>query len=262
MGRLAQRAGWSVEGVALRESSESRVPELLGAVRVAIESLPACDMVIVAVTDDALSQVGQTIASTAATETHLLHTSGSRRADVFAPHVLSASLHPLASLPSPGSEPSLEGVLFVAEGAEGTIEVAAELVRAARGRIASIDSEAKALYHAAAVMGSNYVATLAELAFEMMTASGVGDLSRQQIAALAGTAIDNWRSRGLEGITGPIARGDAGTIGDHLAAIDGTSLLDVYRALGLELVSRLGARGPEDPVYQEIAGALERSRAR
>ena len=92
-------------------------------------------------------------------------------------------------------------------------------MHAVGARFASIDPRQKALYHAAAVFGSNYVAAVLDIAAELMQRAGVDDV-RNDLVALAGSAIRNWSAQaGPERFTGPAARGDRATIERHLAAL-------------------------------------------
>lgn len=260
--KLAQSAGWTIDAFALRDSSTSPLPAILGIERVPLSVVPPSDVIFLAVTDDSLEGVAAQILTSAPAESHLVHLSGSRASELLAPHARRASLHPLASLPLPPETPDLRDVLFVAEGADDTLDLLERELRTSGARLSRIAAGRKPLYHAAAVMGSNYVALLAEVSRRVMEAAGVDDIQRRDIAALSRSAIANWESGGIGATTGPIARGDVGTIEQNLESLAAhRSELELYEELGARLARALGA-ADQSAIYQEIAEMLERRRSR
>ncbi|HWO47765.1 MAG TPA: DUF2520 domain-containing protein, partial [Solirubrobacterales bacterium] len=127
------------------------------------------------------------------------------------------SLHPLKSLPPVGIPSDLENTLLVFEGEHRRT---AKLIAMAVGaRFCEVAPEQKALYHAAAVFGSNYVASVLDVAERLMREAGV-DNAREDLVALAQSAIENWRSNtDAKRFTGPAARGDREVMERHLAAL-------------------------------------------
>src|SRR5258705_363556 len=124
------------------------------------------------------------------------------------------SLHPLKSLPPVGTLSDLAGALLVFEGEHR--EIGERIAHAAGARFATIRAEDKLRYHAGAVFGANYVAALLDIAEELVGIEG----ARDDLANLAVSAIDNWRSQtGPARFTGPAARGDVEVIERHLAAL-------------------------------------------
>ena len=114
-------------------------------------------------------------------------------------------------------------------------DVAKRIALAAGARFAEIAGDAKARYHAAAVFGSNYVAALLDIAEELIGIEGV----RDDLAALAHSAIDNWAAHtDARRFTGPAARGDADIIERHLAALrHQPELAEIYRLLAARIVA-------------------------
>lgn len=261
IGWLCRRAGWQIEAVGLRPSSTSPLPVLLETARVPVEELPTSELVVLAVPDDALDELSSSLLPRSNESTIFLHLSGARTSATFQGR--GGSLHPLASLPAPGTPPLLEGSLFVGEGSERALEIGAELAGAAGALFRQIDADLKPLYHAAAVLGSNYAALLAELSLRRMQEAGLAPVPRAAIASLAGSALSNWRDSGLDGVTGPISRGDSGTVEAHISALGGNpETREIYLQLG-EALARLLADGrPEMSQYQRIADLLKTLRAR
>jgi predicted short-subunit dehydrogenase-like oxidoreductase (DUF2520 family) len=71
------------------------------------------------------------------------------------------------------------------------------------------------LYHAALVTGANHLVTLVAEAADLLRTAGVGDPA-SVLAPLLTAALDNGLRRGDRGLTGPVSRGDVGTVRDHL----------------------------------------------
>lgn len=217
-GSTWRRIGWPLSGIALR--SAAPIPALLKTEPRSIEALAAdSDLVLIAVSDSAIADLARSIPPT---EAIVFHPSGSL------PSVRGGfSLHPLKALPAVGEPSDLRGALLVFEGAHR--DVAQRIASGAESRFAEIGVEQKLLYHAAAVFGSNDVAALLDIAEEMI---GVPDV-RDDLAALAQSAIENWRRhRDARRFTGPAARGERELLDRHLAALAGRpELAEIYRLL-------------------------------
>jgi predicted short-subunit dehydrogenase-like oxidoreductase (DUF2520 family) len=143
------------------------------------------------------------------------------------------SLHPLKSLPPVGEPSDLRGSLMVFEGAHR--DVAARIASAAGARFAEIAPQQKVLYHAAAVFGSNYIAALLDIAEELI---GI-EHARDDLAALAESAIENWRKHSdSRRFTGPAARGEREVMERHLSALQrDPQLAELYRALAARILA-------------------------
>src|SRR4029453_14756539 len=109
----------------------------------------------------------------------LLHTSGSRPAaevlGVARPRVAGlGTMHPLIAVTAaPGSVDSFEGAAFGIEGDAEAQRRARQLVRFMGGRALGLAADTMALYHAGAVMASNYVVALADLGRSLLVAAGI-----------------------------------------------------------------------------------------
>lgn len=220
-GRSWQAAGQPLSGVLLRETSLSRLPDLLGIPRLPLETLlTKSDVVLAAVSDDSLPSLASRLAN-APPSAAIFHASGSLPSSIFGSHPLRFSLHPLRALPLPGQPVSLEGALLTFEGTSAARTPASAIGAALSARMIEIDPQNKLLYHSAAVLGANDVAALLEVATEVMERAGVAPgLARQSLADLARSAIAIWEhAAGPERFTGPAARGDQSLIRRHLDAL-------------------------------------------
>jgi predicted short-subunit dehydrogenase-like oxidoreductase (DUF2520 family) len=123
-----------------------------------------------------------------------------------------------------------------------------------------IPSGGKGLYHAAAVLVSNYVVTLAATGTDLLTRLGVPrEDALRALLGLMGGALQNLKDAGLpNALTGPIARGDAGTVRRHLEATAADpALTSAYAALGLLTVPVALAKGAlSEEGAQELARVL------
>ena len=122
----------------------------------------------------------------------------------------------------------------------------------------------KVLYHAAAVFACNYLVTLVKLATDLWQTFGISQAqaTKALMPLLRGT-LSNIENVGLPNcLTGPIARGDLGTITRHLKALEeaNPSLLEIYKELGLQTVPIALAKGRIDPQSAgELQGLLRRN---
>ncbi len=82
-----------------------------------------------------------------------------------------------------------------------------------------IAEEHRDLYHAALAGAANHLITLVAQAEDLLRAAGVSDPGRM-LGPLLSAALDNALRLGDAGLTGPVARGDAGTVAAHVAALD------------------------------------------
>ena len=235
-GSAWQRIGWPITGIWLREESHSRIAQLLSAPRAEINDLASdAELLLVAVSDRSIREVMTAIPQT---EALIFHASGAMPSmrDGF-------SLHPLKALPPVGEPSDLRDTLLVFEGNHR--KTAKLIVKAIGARFTEITPEQKALYHAAAVFGANYVAALLDIAQQIMMGAGVGD-AREELAALARSAIDNWVAHQDDTrFTGPAARGDLETIRRHINALrDQPRLAELYEILA-EHIARQSLAAPK-----------------
>ena len=177
------------------------------------------DLCVIATPDAAVAEVAAQL--TPAPGTVVAHLAGSLGLDVLEPHPHRASLHPLVSIPRPdvGAQRLRSGAWFaVAANAPGAERLVNQVVIDLGGRAIEVPDEARATYHAAACIASNHLVAL--LAQVERVAAGAGVPLEAYLDLVRGT-VDNVEAMGTSGaLTGPVARGDEGTIQRHLAAID------------------------------------------
>jgi predicted short-subunit dehydrogenase-like oxidoreductase (DUF2520 family) len=199
-------------------------------------------IVIVATPDRAIEQATVTFASSLEPNALVVHLAGSRGLDAFASlletrrDVRVGALHPLQSFPSAttGLE-RLRGAWAAVAGDEQVNELAQEL---GLQTFALPDSE-RNRYHAAAVVASNHLVALLGQVERLAKSCGV---PFQAFAPLVTASVQNAFSLGpANALTGPVARGDLGTVEQHLAALDPGDR-DAYRSLAREAARLTGRR--------------------
>jgi predicted short-subunit dehydrogenase-like oxidoreductase (DUF2520 family) len=263
-GHAWKEGGLPIGGVALRQGSSSRLPDLLDAPVVPVERLAAeSELLLLAIPDNAIPPLARQIATHLGERSFRFHASGFLPGSVLGADPRAFSLHPLASLPPVGTALASPPSLLVFEGPEESLDVARAVAAAFGSPMSHIAPLAKPLYHAGAVLGSNHVAALLEVADRVLRSAGIGETeSREAVASLARSAIDNWEGSPPSGrFTGPVARAEWSTIASHLDALAaGSEIGEIYRRLSLEIARAVEKAGGGNAEISEIIDFL-RNRA-
>jgi predicted short-subunit dehydrogenase-like oxidoreductase (DUF2520 family) len=180
----------------------------------------------------------------------VVHCSGVMPAAVLSPAtaqgVLAGGFHPLAAIATREQELP-QGITIAIEADEPLRELLHRMAHDLGGRPFDLHGTARRLYHAAAVLASNYTVVLAALATDLLGRAGIEQEARLlAIMPLLESTIANLGRSELPGaLTGPLARGDVGTVMQHLAALDGAApeIAQVYRALGVAALPLIQTRG-------------------
>lgn len=229
-------AGYPVTGIASRRAA---------AAHALARSLPGCtvagaaqeltrqaDMVFLTVPDDAIASV----AASVAWPDHVaaVHCSGALGLEALVPAKSRGGFHPLQTFASPDAE--LSGISVAIEADEPLLGTLTDMA----GRLGCLPLRlpegGRPLYHASGAFAHNYVVTLFAHAVRLWRELGFSeDQARHALLPLARTSLSNIERLGVApALTGPIARGDAGTVRRHLDALAASApdLLPVYRQLG------------------------------
>jgi predicted short-subunit dehydrogenase-like oxidoreductase (DUF2520 family) len=238
--------GYTVVGVAGRapDAASTTAAAACLATRTVLVSDAGRDaaIVLVATPDRAIEQVTRTFAASLEPNALVVHLAGSRGVDVFDAlldtrgDVRVGALHPLQSFPSAttGLE-RLRGSWAAIAGDAQIKQLAEELGM----RPFELPDGERAGYHAAAVVASNHLIALLGQVERLAKSCGV---PFQAFAPLVNSSIQNAFSLGpSNALTGPVARGDLGTVEQHLAALD-PGERDAYRALAREAARLTGRR--------------------
>ncbi len=225
----------------------------------------AAELVFITTPDDVVAQVcgevqwreGQSI----------VHCSGAHSVDILEPAkklgAAVGSFHPLQTFADVDQAvENLPGSTFALEAEEPLLSMLKELTLLLNGNWMELKPGDKVLYHAAAVFACNYLVTIVKLALDLWLDFGVSpeEATRALLPLLKGT-IKNIDTIGLpDCLTGPVARGDLGTIERHLSSLEArnSSLLTTYKELGLQTIPIALAKGKIDERKAEEMKALLR----
>ncbi len=240
--RALALAGWQVE--VLSRTDRSLPAELGHTVTCWPGTLAVSRMVMITVPDDAVAAVVSQLAAdgTVGSEHVVLHCSGALDSTVLAPladaGAATGSLHPLQSFPDEDGSPGLlVDVPAVVEGSAPALAAAREIAAACRMTpVIEMSADERSRYHAAAVFASNYLVALAGLVDRLARDSAIDHGIELFLPLMRQTLVNITEHGPAAALTGPIRRGDAGTVARHLEALDGEAQL-LYRLLGREALA-------------------------
>lgn len=270
--------GYTINAVASRSrSSALRLVEMAGDGQT-YDTLQGvsdnADLVFITTPDDAIPVVVNETRWHAGQ--YVVHCSGADSLDVLEPaRIIGAkvgSFHPLQTFASISKAiENLPGSTFALEAEGDLLGILKEMAVALEGRWIKLESGDKAAYHTAAVMSCNYLVTLVKLATDLWDSFGI---PREQaikalLPLLKGT-INNIENLSIpNALTGPIARGDVGTVQIHLNTLKETApaLIPAYCEMGLQTIPVAQAKGKiserqvkelEDILKQALKSNFER----
>jgi predicted short-subunit dehydrogenase-like oxidoreductase (DUF2520 family) len=229
------------------------------------EAITSAEVVILAVPDDAVMAVASRLASDGVIGAGhvVLHTSGGLDVTALAPlagtGAALGSWHPLQTLVAPEGEPeALTGAPAVLEGDPRAVAAARALAeRCGMSPIIEVPSDAKVAYHAAAVLAGNSLVVLADLAGRLVAAQGIPGGASLFQPLMARTLANLAGSDPASALTGPVRRGDAGTIAAHLEVLQGDTR-ELYRLLALEAVRLVEAGGGDAAAVRGVLHGEQR----
>ncbi|WP_433267583.1 Rossmann-like and DUF2520 domain-containing protein [Actinosynnema sp. CS-041913] len=257
LGAALTRAGHVVSAVsAVSRDSLRRAEELLPDVPVLSppEVAAAADLVVLAVPDDELAGLVRGLVATGSLRAGqiVVHTSGAQGIEVLAPAAgvgaLCVALHPVMTFT--GRPEDVERMtacsvgVTAADGDEIAWNVGEALVVEMSAEPVRIPEAARPLYHAALAHGANHLITLVADCADLLREAGIPDAERM-LGPLLSAALDNVLRHGDRALTGPVARGDAGTVAKHLRVLasEAPDTLAAYRVLARRTVDRAQAAG-------------------
>lgn len=223
--------------------------------------------VLLTVPDRVLAEVAMALAGRGAPppDCPVLHTAGVQGSEPLEPlHRVGyrvGTLHPLQAIANPvtGAD-RLLGSGFAISGEVTALAAARRLVTALGGKALTVPTARRPLYHAAAVMASNYAVVLLGEAARLLRETGAApDEAEEVLVALTRGALDNVSQFGVAGaLTGPVARGDLETVHLHLRTLRPRDAA-LYAVLGQRALERAGAelspeiRGEMGELFQRYA---------
>lgn len=229
LGAALAAAGHRVVAVsAVSEASLERAATLLPDVPVhpVEEVVAAADLVLLAVPDDALTDLVAGLATTRVWRSGQIaaHTSGAHGLAPFAPAVdqgvIPLALHPAMTFTGTSLDLArLHEACFGITTPEPLRAVAEALVMEMGGEPVWVPEASRPLYHSALAHGSNHLVTLVAQTREILAEAGV-EHGERLLRPLLQASLDNALASGDSALTGPVARGDAGTVATHLRVLD------------------------------------------
>lgn len=221
------------------------------------------DVVFISTPDDTIETVCADMAQENAfsEKSTVFHLSGALSSEILDPAAKSGahtgSIHPLQSFApyEPGPDgtdtPSpFTGINMSVEGTDPAVKTGKEIIEALGAAHFEIPTEMKTIYHAAAVVASNYLVTLEDFALNLLKKA---DLSEEKgfeiLEPLIRGTLNNIRNKGsVDALTGPVARGDTAIVERHLTDMESKApeFASLYRLLGTHTLKLAEKRGELD----------------
>jgi predicted short-subunit dehydrogenase-like oxidoreductase (DUF2520 family) len=254
LARALARAGHEITAAAaVSQQSRQRAAEHFPRARLTepAEVLADADLVLLTVPDDVLGGLVTGLAATGAPFAGRLiaHASGAHGVRVLDPATqagaLPLALHPVMTFTGREDDVDrIKGVSFGVTAPEPLRPAAEALVIEMGGEPVFIAEENRSLYHAALAFAANHLVTLVAEAATLLRDAGA-DAPNRMLGPLLGAALDNALRFGDAGLTGPVARGDDGTVAAHVTAIARAEpgALPAYLALARLTADRALAAG-------------------
>ncbi len=255
------RQGYEVDAIlsGSMESARRLCAELSMGTPLGVMDVRLCvsELLLICVPDGAIAGVAGALAGLGGNwvGTTVLHTAGALGSDVLRPlaekGAQTGSFHPMQTFPvAAGHDDSDDLFRGITIGIEGSPAAIAHMIRLSTALAAEpleIAGEHKALYHAAAVMASNFNTALLHTAQSIWDGAVGGRVPfARAIKPLVLQSVANALRDGPEqALTGPFARGDADTIALHVKALRASApdLIPVYCAMAVEAVHTARAGG-------------------
>lgn len=264
LGAALARAGHHVSGVsAVSQASRDRAAELLPGVQVRTvpEVVADAELVLLAVPDDALADLAQGLSTTGAWQAGQIvaHTSGRHGASVLDPvrrhHAFPIAIHPAMTFTGTALDlDRLHECCFGVTADPRILPIASALVLDIGAEPVTVAEEDRVAYHCALAHGSNHLVTLTAQAMQILDHAGV-ETPAHVLRPLLYAALDNALRLRDAALTGPVARGDVGTVATHLEVLRERvpDVVTTYRALATATAARAVEDGRLRP---ELAGPL------
>jgi predicted short-subunit dehydrogenase-like oxidoreductase (DUF2520 family) len=258
LGLALERAGWPVLAVASRDPGRrERFRSLVPGARAFAEPAAVLDeveLVMLAVPDDVIGPLASELRLYSGQA--IVHTSGLLGAEALEPAMAAGtqagSFHPLVSIVDPEQAvEDLRGATVVIDGdpeLAGALATMAEAIGAVPVRL---PAGAKPAYHTAAVMAAGGLVALLDAIREVAAVAGLD--AKGALTVYGRLAAQTMANAGRSGIpatlTGPVVRGDAGTIRVHMATLrrSAPSVVPLYVALTERAIAVAVERGSLSP---------------
>jgi predicted short-subunit dehydrogenase-like oxidoreductase (DUF2520 family) len=267
LGVALHRAGWPVVAVASRdEARRERFRSLVPGVRAFAEApalLDDAELIILTVPDDAIQQLAGELRLYGGQA--LIHTSGVLGAEVLEPARAAGtqvgSFHPLVAFAdTERAIAARRGATVAVEGDDQLAALLADMAEALGATAVRLAPGSKAAYHAAAVLAAGGFVALLDAIAELGRSAGLDEAGSLAVyGGLIEQTLGNARALGIRAaLTGPMTRGDVGTLERHLEALArlAPDALPLYRAAAEREIALAEARGSLAPDAAETMRRL------
>lgn len=246
-------AGGRIASVVGHKPQESGDISGLPVLSVETSAFEPCDVVVLAVPDDAVSSVATRLAGRLPCR-YALHLSGALGSEALAPFASTgaevASLHPVRPFTGAPDE-DWRGAFAAVEGQPRAVAIAEAIAEAVGAHPHRLAPGNRSLYHAGATLAAGGAAAVVSIAVRGWVAAGIPeDVARETLAGLASRATAAVARRSFsQAFTGAVARRDAGTVRAHVDALaDDPRMLALYRMLAEEILHRTDGVGREEEI--------------
>lgn len=230
LGAALGAAGHQIMGAyAVSSASLERAASLLPGVPImaAQDLVQTADLILLAVPDDALAALVEGIARTCGWQAGqiVVHTGGRSGTGVLEParaqHALPLALHPAMTFTGTSMDlDRLRDCVFGSTCADELRPIAEALVMDMGGEVVWVAEGERAAYHCALAHAANHLVTLIAEAREILNRATGTQTPDRVLGPLTRAALDNALRLGDSALTGPVARGDVGTVESHLRELD------------------------------------------
>ena len=266
------RGGWPIHAVASRDRARrERFRSLVPGVRPFADATPLVEeveLIVLAVPDDAIPRVAGSLHMYSGQA--MIHTSGLLGAEALASAMAAGtqvgSFHPLVAFADlERAVAALHGATIAIDGDDQLLDLLARMAEAVGGTPVRLTPGAKPAYHAAAVLAAGGFVALLDAIVELGRVAGLDEAGSLAIyGPLIEQTLGNARTLGVAAaLTGPMTRGDRGTVARHLATLaeHAPGVVPLYLAAAereIELAMGRGALTPEAAadLRSALAGAL------
>jgi len=274
LGVALTRGGWPVHAVASRDPARrERFRSLVEVSRVFADPEPILDeveLIILAVPDDSIAALAGSLRMYSGQA--MVHTSGALGAEVLAPAMAAGTqigaFHPLVAFAdTERAVAALHGATVAIEGDVQLARMLADMAEAIGATPVRLAAGSKSAYHAAAVLAAGGLVALLDAVAELGRVAGLDEAGSLAIyGPLIEGTLGNARALGIRAaLTGPMTRGDVGTLTAHLATLrsHAPGVLELYVVLARREIDLAIARGELAPevatkMRAALAAALQR----
>ncbi|HYM84161.1 MAG TPA: DUF2520 domain-containing protein [Candidatus Dormibacteraeota bacterium] len=266
------RAGWPIAAVASRDPARrERFARVVGPVRAFAEPaaiLDEVELILLCVPDDALPRLAGELRLYSGQA--LVHTSGALGVEVLEPAMAAGTqagtFHPLVAFADvERAVAALHGATIALEGDEQLVALLARMAEALGGVPVTLRPGSKAAYHAAAVLAAGGLVALLDAIVELGAVAGLDEPAALTVyGRLIEQTLGNARALGVRAaLTGPMTRGDVGTLRRHLDALEAHApdVLPLYRAAADREVALAVSRGSIDAATGDLMRSALRTAA-